>query len=201
MKIHSLMIPNPITIKANASIQEAIEVMKINSIRHLPVISGKQQLKGFVTLADLKQGLIPSMVADLTLTDLMINNPITLKPDDDIEIAAQIIYKKKISGIPVVKNNKLVGIITETDILRAFIDMMGILNASSRIDITIGDDADAFQRAVQVIHDKGGDIINIGQSPKKTGKRTFYFRLSSCKTNLIKGALEKEGFKVLNAMD
>ena len=201
MKIHSLMISDPITIKPNASIQEAIELMKINSIRHLPVISGKQQLKGLVTLADLKQGLIPSMVADLTLVDLMIKNPITVDPDNDIEVAAQIIYKKKISGIPVVKSNKLVGIITETDILRAFIDMMGILNASSRIDITIGDEADAFKKAVQIIHDSGGDIINVGQTAKKTGKRIYYFRLSSCKTGIIKGALEKEGFEVLDAMD
>ncbi len=201
MKIHSLMIPDPITIKSNASIQEAIELMKINSIRHLPVISEKKQLKGLLTLADLKQGLIPSMVADLTLVDLMIRNPITISPDDDIETAAQIIYKKKISGMPVVKNHKLVGIITETDILRAFIDMMGILNASSRIDVTIGDEPDAFKKAVQIIHDKGGDIINVGQTARETGKRTYYFRLSACKTGVIRNALEKEGFEVVDAMD
>lgn len=201
MKIHSLMIPDPITIKADASIQEAIELMKINSIRHLPVVSEKHQLKGLVTLSDLKQGLIPSMVADLSLVDLMVKNPITVNPDDDIEIAAQIIYKKKISGIPVVKSNKLVGIITETDILRAFIDMMGILNASSRVDVKIGEEPDAFKKAVQTIHDKGGDIINVGQTEKQTGKRVYYFRLSSCKTHVIKKALEKEGFEVMDAMD
>lgn len=201
MKIHSLMIPDPITIKSNASIQEAIELMKINSIRHLPVISGKKQLKGLITLADLKQGLIPSMVADLTLVDLMIKNPITVNPEDDIEIAAQIIYRKKISGMPVVQDKKLVGIITETDILRAFIDMMGILNATSRVDVAIGDETDAFKKAVQIINDKGGDIINVGQTEKETGKRVYYFRLSSCKTGVIKKALEKEGFEVLDAMD
>ena len=201
MKIHSLMIPDPITIKSNASIQEAIELMKINSIRHLPVISEKKQLKGLITLADLKQGLIPSMVADLTLVDLMIKNPITVNSEDDIETAAQIIYKKKISGMPVVKNHKLVGIITETDILRAFINMMGILNASSRVDVAIGDEADSFKKAVQIIHDNGGDIINVGQTENETGKRVYYFRLSSCKTGVIKRALEKEGFEVLDAMD
>ncbi|MCJ7772017.1 MAG: CBS domain-containing protein, partial [Desulfobacterales bacterium] len=195
------MIPDPITIKSNASIQEAIELMKINSIRHLPVISENKQLKGLITLADLKQGLIPSMVADLTLVDLMIKNPITVNSEDDIETAAQIIYNKKISGMPVVKNHKLVGIITETDILRAFINMMGILNASSRVDVTIGDEADAFKKAVQIIHDKGGDIISVGQTEKETGKRVYYFRLSSCKTGVIKRALEKEGFEVLDAMD
>ena len=72
MKINALMVPKPITISDNASIGEAIELMKINSIRHLPVISKDKKLKGFVTLADLKQSLIPSMVGDLTLHDIML---------------------------------------------------------------------------------------------------------------------------------
>ena len=63
MKIKTLMIVDPITITEKASIEEAIEVMKGNSIRHLPVISEGNILKGFVTLADLKQGFIPSLVA------------------------------------------------------------------------------------------------------------------------------------------
>ena len=57
MKIHALMIPDPITVSVNTSISEAIELMKINSIRHLPVVSAGNHLEGFLTLADLKQGL------------------------------------------------------------------------------------------------------------------------------------------------
>ena len=60
MKIHSLMIENPITIGPNATVGEAIELMKANSIRHLPVVADANRLHGFLTLADLKQGLIPS---------------------------------------------------------------------------------------------------------------------------------------------
>ena len=69
MKIRALMVPDPITIHKGADIGEAIELMKVNSIRHLPVISTDNDLVGFVTLADLKQGLIPSMVGDLSLED------------------------------------------------------------------------------------------------------------------------------------
>ena len=201
MKINDLMIPDPITITEKASVSDAIELMKVNSIRHLPVVSQKKVMKGFLTLADLKQGLIPSMVADLTLTDLMIKKPITVDPDSDIEIAAQLIYKHKIGGIPVVKKNKLVGIITESDILRAFIDMMGILTASSRIDVVIKDEPGSFRKALQVINDNGGDIINVGMTARQTSKRTYYFRLSVCKTDIIKKALEDSGFEVPDAMD
>ena len=201
MKINALMIPDPITITEKASVSDAIELMKVNSIRHLPVVSQKKMLKGFLTLADLKQGLIPSMVGDLTLTDLMIKKPITVDPDNDIEIAAQLIYKYKIGGIPVVKKNKLVGIITESDILRAFIDMMGILTASSRIDVVVKDEPGLFKKALQIINDNGGDIINVGMAAQQTSKRIYYFRLSVCKTDIIKKALEDSGFEVADAMD
>jgi acetoin utilization protein AcuB len=202
MKIKSLMIPDPITITEKSTISEAIEMMKINSIRHLPVVGKNMTLKGFVTLADLKQGLIPSMIGGVSLDDLMIKKPVTVDPDDDVEIAAQKIYKNKIGGMPVVKKNKLVGIITVTDILGAFINMMGILTASSRVDVVVGRKPSSIKKALQIIHDKGGDIISVGMTTNQKGsKRTYYFRLSPCRTAGIRKALEKEGFKVESAMD
>jgi len=175
MKIRALMIPEPITVGIHASIGDAIELMKVNSIRHLPVVSAGNHLEGFLTLADLKQGLIPSMVSDLSLQDLMIKNPITVDPDEEIEYAARLIYKHKIGGLPVTKRNKLVGIITATDLLRTFIDMMGILSGTSRIDVAIGDRPDAFKKVLQIINDSGGDIINVGMT-RQEDKRVYYFR-------------------------
>jgi acetoin utilization protein AcuB len=201
MKIKSLMIQNPITITEDASIEEAIEIMKTNSIRHLPVVSGGSMLKGFVTLADLKIGLIPSMLAGLTLADLMIKEPFTVDPDNDIELAAQLIYKYKIGGIPVVKRGKLVGIITETDLLRAFIDMMGMLSASSRIDVVVGTQPGSFNRAAQAVQAHGGEIISVGIVGQRGRNRTYHFRMYPCKTKPIQEALEKDGFKVTDAMD
>ena len=85
--------------------------------------------------------------------------------------------------------------------MRAFIDMMGILTASSRIDVVIKDEPDSFKKALQVIHDNGGDIINVGMTAQQTSKRIYYFRLSACKTDILKKALENNGFEVLDAMD
>ncbi|MGD8368093.1 MAG: CBS domain-containing protein, partial [Desulfobacterales bacterium] len=81
MKVCDLMIPEPITISERDSIQEAIETMKINSIRHLPVTDERQILRGFITLADLKAGLLPSMIGDVTLNDLIIRDPMVVGPD------------------------------------------------------------------------------------------------------------------------
>ena len=140
------------------------------------------------------------MVSDLTLEDLMIKNPFTVDPDDEIEYAAQLIYKHKIGGLPVTKRKKLVGIITATDLLRTFIDMMGILSGTSRIDVVIGDRPDALKKVLQIINDAGGDIINVGMT-RQDDKRVYYFRLSTCETAGIRAALEKEKFEVLAALD
>lgn len=201
MKIKSLMIPDPITVTEKASIEEAIDIMKVNSIRHLPVVSEDNMLKGFVTLADLKVGLIPSMLSGLSLSDLMIKDPITVDPDSDIEVAAQLIYKYKIGGIPVVKRGKLVGIITESDLLMAFIDMMGMLSASSRIEVVVRSEAGAFSKAMQVVQNHGGEIISVGILTQKGRKRTYLFRLLPCKTGPIREALEKKGYRVVEAID
>ena len=201
MKIEDLMIRDPITISEDTTISEAIACMKTNSIRHLPVVTADDTLLGFVTLADLKQGLIPSMVGDLSLKDLMIKKPITVAADRDIEIAAQLIYKHKIGGLPVVDDGRLVGIITVTDILGAFINMMGLLTASSRVDVSLKDKPGALKQAIQVINDAGGDIINIAMTAQAPGRRVYYFRLSACDTKDIRKALEKAGFQVLATMD
>jgi acetoin utilization protein AcuB len=201
MKIDDLMIADPITITVQASISEAIKVMKQNSIRHLPVVTPEKRLTGMVTLADLKQGLIPSMVADVSLADLMIKDIITVSPDSDIEIAAKLIYHHKISGIPVLKKKVLVGIITETDILRAFIDMMGILTASSRIDVREKNGPAGFSKALQVITDSGGEVINVGMATLQSTGRIHCFRLTECKTAGICKALRKNGFEVISATD
>jgi acetoin utilization protein AcuB len=201
MKIHAVMIQNPITITAYTSISEAIELMKVNSIRHLPVVSEDDILIGFITLSDLKQGLIPSMLGDLNLEDLMIKDPITVGPDDDIEVAAQIIYNHKIGGMPVVKDGRLTGIITATDILRTFIDMMGILSSTSRIDVVVGEQPGSFKKVLQIINDLGADIINVGRTAQQTGRQIYFFRLGACETQAIKKSLEKEGYEVLAAMD
>ena len=195
------MVPNPITVTVHTTVQQAIELMKINSIRHLPVADVQKQLQGLLTLADLKQALIPSMLGDLTLADMMIRNPLTVGPDDDIEIAAQLIYKHKISGLPVTYKGKLVGILTESDILRAFIDMMGILSSSARIDILTNDDPGELNRAIKIINDQGGDIINVGMTAQETANRAYYFRLLPCDTHPIQKALEGHGFVVQAVME
>jgi acetoin utilization protein AcuB len=201
MKIEAIMIPDPITIGPQATIEDALQLMKINSIRHLPVVHPDGTLAGLVTLADLRLGLIPALIGDVSLPDLMVKDPICVHPSDDIETAARRIYKYKISGIPVVRDTRLLGIITETDILRTFIDMMGLLTASSRLDVVIQAKSQSLQEVLKIIEQSGGQVINVGRTAMQAASNVYYVRLRACKTATIKKALQKHGYEVLYAMD
>jgi acetoin utilization protein AcuB len=196
MKIESLMIHEPIAVTIRSSVQEAIELMKSHRIRHLPVVDERKHLKGLLTLSDLKRALLPSLLGDLTLADMMISDPITVSPEDDIEYAARLIYNHKISGLPVTQGHRLVGIITESDILRAFIDIMGIITHSARIDVTSNQNSKGLNRAIQIIEKHGCDIINVAMTTHPNSLRTYHFRLSPCKTGAVEKELAKAGYLV-----
>ncbi|MFH1077451.1 MAG: CBS domain-containing protein [Pseudomonadota bacterium] len=197
MQIKSLMIKNPITISEQASIQDALDIMNQHSIRHLPVVTKEGRFIGFVTLTDIKQAFIPSMVSDLSLKDIMVKDPIVLSPDADIETAVRIIYKHKIGGIPVVENNKLAGIITITDLLEAFANMLGILTKSVRVDVNLDNNPMGFHEVSRIIQSNGGQIISVGISPQKIDQNVYCFRLQPCDTEQIAQALKKSGYKIV----
>lgn len=199
MRIRSLMIKDPITVSDRTSVQEAIHLMRENSIRHLPVVNASGKLMGWVTLADMKQGLLPAVVTGLSLADLMIKNPITIHPDADVETAAQIIYQRKIGGMPVVDgDDKVLGVITVTDILGAFINIMGILTEGSRLDVNVGNEPRGFEKVSRIIHDQGGEIVSVGIAPDTSESKTYYFRLKECPVEPIVKALQNQKYDVLS---
>jgi acetoin utilization protein AcuB len=196
MKVKHRMIKKLITVRPGATIPQAIETMKKHSIRHLPVVEGKNFI-GFITAGDLRQAFYPSMINKLTVKDIMINKPITVDPETSLEEATGLIFRHRIGGLPVVDGAKLVGIITVTDILEAFMQLMGVLKSSSRIDVILGDKPDALEEVSRIIKANKGDVISMGMSSHRTrGKRIYYFRLEKCNTHRIAKALENKGYKV-----
>lgn len=129
--VRDWMTPNPITIDPKTTLPEAHKLMKECHIRRLPVVD-RGKLVGIVTLGDIREAE-PSdatalsifelnyLIARLTVDRIMTRNPITIKPEADIREAAQVMLEHKIGGLPVVENDKLVGIITESDIFRVLV--------------------------------------------------------------------------------
>lgn len=200
-----------ITISADTDVEEAYGLMKKHGFRRLPVVEKDGTLVGLVTDRDLRQVLIPwksskkdkefyYLASEVPVSNVMTTDLITIRPHTDVAEAARLIYKHKIGGLPVVDEDfKLVGIITETDILEMFIEVMGIIGASNRIDVILGDDPKAFEQVSQIVRDNGGEIISVGMggAEEERADKVYFFRLEPCNTGPIEEALKKEGFSVV----
>lgn len=201
MKVGDWMVRDVVSVSQDHTIQDCVDLMKKHSIRHLPVLENGR-LVGLVTEGDLRQVFLASLIEELSIRDVMINDPITVTPDTEIEDAAKVIFYNKIGGLPVVdEQEKLQGIITVADILAAFIELMGVLKSSSRIDVMLGEDPEAFERVSGLIRSRGGEIVSVGISGHRLRrKRVYYFRLKKCNVRHISRVLRKAGYEVVSAV-
>lgn len=200
MKVSEWMVRDPVTVTPETEVREAIELMRRHSIRHLPVVE-RGRFVGLVTASGLRELILPSMVEAIRLRDAMIADPIAIGPDTHIDTAARIIYQRKVGGLPVVEGEKLLGIITVSDILKAFIDIMGVLQSSSRLDVALAERPGAFEEVSHTIASHGAEIISVGIQEQAKAGRLYFFRLAKCKVAPIVKSLEQQGHRVIAAMD
>lgn len=212
MIVDEIMSKKPITIKESDSLKMAQDIMLAESIRHLPVLDDKELL-GIITESDIRGAFIGKEAktnsgkvavlnpATMKVSDFMTRDPMVTSPETHVEDAALTIYKHKIGALPVTKNNKLVGIISIMDILGVFIDLMGIIQSSSRIDVVMDKNPKNFEKVSNIIHEEDLNIISVGMAPHSGGnKQVYFFRLDLCDTQVIVKKIETAGFKVLSAI-
>lgn len=214
MIVGEVMSKKLITIKKTESLEDAQKLMVQNSIRHLPVTGGSGLL-GIITESDIRGAFIqgnnrkkngqahPMDPAKMKVSDHMTRNPLVVTPETHIEDAALLIYRNKIGALPVLKAKKLVGIISIMDILGLFVDMMGIIHSSSRIDVVMDKAPKNFETVSNIIHKNDINIISVGMAPyiKDDKKRIYFFRLDLCQTKNLVKEIEKAGFTVLAAIE
>ena len=132
MLVKDVMKIQLVTLNADSKLGFANDIMYLGRIRHLPVVKG-ETVAGILTQRDLYRASLTSILTNwkenkefldsIKVSEVMTKNVITVSPDATIEEAAQIMIDKKVGGLPVVKEkNKLVGLITETDVLQYFVD-------------------------------------------------------------------------------
>ncbi len=191
---------NVVTISPDADLRNAIEIMHRHSIRHLPVVDGDRML-GFVTESNLRQYLLTDMLNELTTSDVMIINPITVDSNASIDYAARLIHEYKIGGLPVLDKRKLVGIITITDILGAFIELLGLLEESTRLDVLLNEKKGSIDDILKLIKEMGSKIISVGVDTQSSRKKVYYIRLKKTDVKPIIQKIEQSGHKVLALME
>jgi len=202
-----------ITVQRDESVDCAQTLMARHGIRHLPVLDG-ERLVGVISHGDVRGTMVQQRrprcgtLAGRTyfldpgarVEEAMTPDPVVVPPGTDIDEAARLLITCKIGCLPVVEHGRLVGIITETDILGVVTEIMGLLAASSRIDIALGRDPRALERTSEIIRRHHGKIISVGMSPGRRGApRVHHFRLESCDTAAIAASLRRAGFRVLES--
>lgn len=196
MKINRRMAQRLITVRPDANVLDALNLLHQNAIRHLPVLDNKKFV-GFLSETDIRQVLLLPGGNDMRIEEVMNREPVTIGPEENLEDAARLIYRYKIGGLPVLDKGELVGLITVGDILAAFIEIMGVLQASSRIDVLLGESPEAFEDVSRLIKAEGGEIISMGMGsiPEEEGNICF-FRLKKCDVNRLVTVIENNGYEV-----
>jgi acetoin utilization protein AcuB len=130
----------------------------------------------------------------------MTAQPVTVTPTTTVEDASQMMLARKIGGLPVVEDGKLVGIITTSDILQAFLEGIGATTpASVRIDLVHKDDSRDLADTCRIVHDAGGTVLSMGTYLDPwTGQPFFFLRVSGVDGNAIAAALRESNYTVLS---
>ncbi len=198
---------NVITINQADPVSLAFELLLTNDIRHLPVLS-RTKLVGIITDRDLHEAVIPSdpghthrsmyhTVKNIKAKEIMTPNPITIGPDSPVDQAAQIFFDRRIDCLPVKdKKGKLVGILTSTDILKAFLELREILGGIQRIDVVM--DAKEYDDVLKLLKSQKVSVVSTGITPYSDLKRTvFSFRIKDANLKKLRSLLRGKGYSVL----
>ncbi len=187
------------TIKRDALLTEAARLMKEHSIRYLPVIED-EQLVGLITLTKLQNLIFPPTQEDVQIHEVMVRNPITVNVNASIEMAARLIHDYKIGGLPVLDKKRLVGIITASDLISAFIDVFGLRKPSSRLDVLVSKSR-GVQDVTKILIEEGCEIICVSTESHSSRRKMYCFRLEKCNLGKIVKAVEDDGHKVVSVVD
>jgi acetoin utilization protein AcuB len=153
--------------------QDALKLMQDEKMRRLPVVDKRGKLIGIITESDLLHAS-PSdattlnvwelnyMLSKITVEKIMTRDVITVHIDTPLEEAARIMVDNKIGGIPVVRDSEVVGIITETDLFKIFLELLGARESGIRLTVLLPHVPGKLAQLTRAISESGGNIVALG---------------------------------------
>jgi acetoin utilization protein AcuB len=207
------MTSDVITVDEDTPMMKASIIMKERNIRSLPVLNKKGKLVGIVSDRDLRDAS-PSkatsldvyelnyLISTVTVKSMMTKNPVCVRPSETVEFAAILMLENRISALPVMNDrDALIGIITQTDIFKVLINIMGVYTGGIQIALSVEDRPGAIKEVTDVVRSHGGRIVSIlsTQELAERGRRNVYIRigvLAEDKIRALVRALE-EAYLVL----
>lgn len=207
MFVKNKMTANPFTISPDQTIPDAHEIMSQNGVKRLPVTKNGK-LVGIVTKEDILRaspseattfsiGEITYLLSKTKMSQIMTKNPITISSNALLEEAATLMKDNNISFLPVVDENKLVGIITKSDIFSSFIELLGFRDPGTRLTIEADDEPGIMSTLTSIIGNYGANINHVAIYRGTNGKSAIVLGINSLNTSELEKSIEAQNFKIL----
>lgn len=205
MKVKKRMTRNPIVASPKTSYNEAMRLMEKNDIQHLPIVNKKEELVGIVTRSDMLKAEpspvstlsvyeIASLLEKVTMAQIMSSPVYAVEESCSISNAANFMLEKEIGCLPVVKDDKLVGIITDTDIFKTFVEVTGGGEAGSRIEVKMPDEQGQLAQLSQALANANSYVVSLAITYDDTGDYWYAdFKERGGSEERIREELEKLG--------
>jgi len=173
MLVRDHMTRNPVTVLPSLSVQDALALMREKRIRRLLVTDAQGKLVGIVSEKDLLYASpspttslsvfeIPYLLSKLSVEKVMTRQVLSVTVDAPLEEAALVMADRKIGGLPVLDEGKLVGIITETDVFRTFLKVLGGRSKGVRATVRVTGAKGTIAKITAALSEAGGDIVGMG---------------------------------------
>ncbi len=154
MLVIERMSTTPVTITGDLTVTQALEVIERRNVHHLPVVSDRGVLVGIITERDLLRAR-----GDDLVENLMERRVITVTEYTPLENAARIMFDHKIGSLPVTRDGKLVGIITQTDLFSVFLELLGARAPGVRLTMLVPEERGILAKLTAEIAELGGNIL------------------------------------------
>jgi acetoin utilization protein AcuB len=205
MLVEDIMNRNVVTVRPSDTIRLAMLMTTQHRIRHLPVVDDNGILVGILSDRDLRDACSSKLeqgqneeLYNRPVSDIMHKDIITAHPLDFVEEAAYSLYENRIGCVPVVDQDELKGIVTETDILYTLVELMGVQYPSSHIEVEVTDQAGRLADVASVFKNIQLNVGSVLVFPgRHHGSKNLVFRAHTMDTRRIKNELTKNGFKVI----
>lgn len=210
MLVERIMTSPCIMIAQHSTIEEALEIMSKKDVRHLPVVDQDDHVVGIITDRDIKM-VLPSILGDedpqrmlsQSVSKIMHKNVITCHPLDFVEDIALDFYDASIGSIPVVRNQKCIGIVTQKDMLNTFLELTGVKTPGSVIEVMVPDQPGIMHEVTRVFHEEKVSIesILVYRDKDNAGYKLVLVRMQSMNPTKIIASLQASGFTVRTPLD
>lgn len=206
MLVSDVMQGSLVTAAPRTTLSEAVRLMTDRRVRHLPVMDAGR-LVGIVSDRDVKRVMASpatSLAANelnylldkLTVEQFMTRAVITVTPGLPIEEAARIMLKERISALPVTEGGRVVGIVTETDVLELFVRALGAGEPSSRLDVILDDRRSGVAEVIRALEDAGVVVSSVTTLFKDRRLKEAVVRVATIDARPAARAVRKRGFEV-----